>query len=123
MQAGIIFGLEEDTKEVFASTLRACESLGIDGVTVSLLTPLPGTRLHEGLQRVGRLRSDDWAWYNGKTRVAFTPKQMTAEELFAGYIWFRKQFYSFPSIFRRMAVSRTNRAHVFLMSLGYRLSL
>lgn len=123
VQAGIIFGLEEDTREVFASTLKACESLGIDGVTVSLLTPLPGTRLHEEMRRDGRLRSDDWAWYNGKTRVAFTPKQMTAEELFAGYIWFRKQFYSFPSIFRRMAASRTNRAHVFLISLGYRLSL
>lgn len=123
VQAGIIFGLEADTKEVFASTLRTCEMLGIDGATVSVLTPLPGTRFHEEMQRDGRLRGDDWGWYDGKTRVAFTPKHMTAEELFAGYMWFRRRFYSFPSIFRRMATSRTNPAHVFLLNLGYKLSL
>jgi radical SAM superfamily enzyme YgiQ (UPF0313 family) len=123
VQAGIIFGLDSDTKEVFASTLRTCEALGIDGATVSLLTPFPGTRLHDEMLRDGRLRSRDWAWYNGKTRVAFTPKQMTAEELFAGYTWFRQRFYSFRSIFHRMAVSRTNPAYVLLLNLGYRLSL
>lgn len=123
VQAGIMFGLEADTPAVFAETLAACEALGIDGATVSLLTPLPGTPVHDELGRAGRLRSDDWAWYNGKTRVAFTPKQMTAEELFAGYMWFRRRFYSLPSIARRLAVSRTNPAHMLLVNLGYKLSL
>ena len=41
---GIIFGLESDTPEVFSRTLHRCEALGIDGVTVSMLTPLPGTQ-------------------------------------------------------------------------------
>ena len=123
VQAGIIFGLEADTKEVFADTLQACEALGIDGATVSLLTPLPGTRFHEEMQREGRLPSADWAWYNGKTRVAFTPNRMIAAELLAEYTWFRKRFYSFPSIVRRIAVSRTNPAHMFLVNLGYKLSL
>ena len=123
VQAGVIFGLDTDTRDVFANTLRACETLGIDGVTASLLTPLPDTPLHEKMRRDGRLRSDDWAWYNGKTRVAFTPEQMSAEELFAGYTWFRKRFYSFTSLIRRMAVSRTNCGHVILINLGYKLSL
>lgn len=122
-QAGIVFGLDSDAKDVFASTLRECEALGIDGATVSLLTPLPGTELHAQMEREGRLRSDDWAWYNGKTRVAFTPKQMTADELYAGYMWFRKRFYSLRSTLRRMAVSRTHAAHVLPMNLGYRLAI
>lgn len=123
VQAGIIFGFDADTREVFANTLEACETLGIDGVTVSVLTPLPGTRLYEEMKRDGRLRSEDWTGFNGKTRVAFTPRQMPAEELFAGYMWFRKRFFSFKSIFKRMAVSKTNFAHNLIVNLGYKWSL
>jgi radical SAM superfamily enzyme YgiQ (UPF0313 family) len=123
VQAGVIFGFDTDTREVFANTLRACESLGIDGVTVSVLTPLPGTRLYDDMRREGRLLTDDWACYNGKTRVAFKPRQMTAEELFSGYMWFRRQFYSFRSMLKRTAVSRTNVVHNFLVNLGYKWSL
>jgi len=123
VQAGVIFGFDADSKEVFANTLRACESMGIDGVTVSVLTPLPGTGLHDELKRDGRLATADWADFNGKTRVAFKPKQMTPQELFSGYLWFRRQFYSFRSMFRRMAVSRTNLVHNLLVNLGYKWSL
>jgi radical SAM superfamily enzyme YgiQ (UPF0313 family) len=123
VQAGVIFGFDTDTPEVFDHALQACESLGIDGVTASVLTPLPGTRLYDEMQREGRLATDDWACFNGKTRVAFQPKQMSAGELFAGYLWFRRQFYSFGSMFRRMSVSRTNLVHNFLVNLGYRRSL
>jgi len=118
VQAGIIFGFDTDTREVFSTTLEACETLGIDGVTVSLLTPLPGTRLYDEMERDGRLTSKDWTCFNGKTNVAFRPKQMTAQELFAGYMWFRHKFYSFRSIFKRMAVSRTNLAHNSIVNLG-----
>jgi radical SAM superfamily enzyme YgiQ (UPF0313 family) len=123
VQAGIIFGFDSDTKEVFANTLEACETLGIDGVTVSLLTPLPGTRLYEEMKREGRLLSEDWTNFNGKTHVAFKPRQMPPEDLFAGYMWFRRRFYSFRSIFKRMAVSKTNLAHNFIVNLGYKWSL
>jgi radical SAM superfamily enzyme YgiQ (UPF0313 family) len=123
VQAGVIFGFDTDGKEVFANALRACESMGIDGVTVSVLTPLPGTRLYDEMQRDGRLITDDWAWFNGKTRVAFKPLQMNAEELFSGYMWFRRQFYSLRSMLKRMAVSRTNVLHNSLVNLGYKFSL
>ena len=48
---------------------------------------------------------------------------MTAEELLAGYRWFRSRFHAFPSLFRRMAVSRANPAYTLLLNLGYRWSL
>ena len=123
VQAGVVFGFDADTRAVFADTLRACEDLGIDGVTVSLLTPLPGTALHEQMAREGRLLHEDWAWYNGKTRVSFTPRQMTPDELFAGYMWFRQQIFSWRSISRRMARSRTNLLHNLVVNLGYKWSL
>ncbi len=123
VQAGIIFGFDADASGVFSHTLRACESLGIDGVTVSILTPLPGTRLYDEMKRDGRLTSGDWTCFNGKTRVAFMPKQMSQKELFQGYMWFRRNFYSYRSIFKRMAASKTNLAHNLIVNLGYKWSL
>jgi radical SAM superfamily enzyme YgiQ (UPF0313 family) len=123
VQAGIIFGFDDDTREVFPNALRACETLGIDGVTASLLTPLPGTRFYDDMRRAGRLTRADWEWFNGKTRVAFAPKQMTADELLAGYWWFRARFYSFQSIFKRMAKSKSNLIDNLIVNLGYKWSL
>ncbi len=123
VQAGIIFGFDSDTKAVFSGTLQACERLGINGVTASVLTPLPGTSLYDEMKQAGRLTGKDWSSFDGKTRVAFIPKQMTQDELFAGYQWFRKNFYSFRSIMKRMAVSRTNLIHNFIVNVGYKLSL
>lgn len=123
VQAGIIFGFDTDTKDVFEKTLTACNQLGIDGVTVSILTPLPKTPIYEQYKREGRLLTEDWTAYNGKTRVAFQPKLMTRDELFEGYMWFRKEFYSFKSIFKRMRVSKTNILHNLVVNIGYRISI
>jgi radical SAM superfamily enzyme YgiQ (UPF0313 family) len=123
VQAGIIFGFDTDTKDTFIETLNACKELGIDGVTVSLLTPLPGTPIYEQMKREGRLLTEDWAYFNGKTKVAFKPQNMSQEELFAGYMWFRKEFYSIASIIKRLWVSRTNVFHNFVINIGYKLSL
>lgn len=123
IQAGIIFGFDTDRKDVFKRTLDACNKLGIDGVTVSILTPLPKTPIYEQLKEEGRLLSEDWSYYNGKTRVAFIPKNMPPEELFDGYMWFRKEFYSFKSIFKRLKKSRTNIFYNLAMNLGYKIGL
>lgn len=123
VQAGIIFGLDTDTIDIFEKTLAACNELGIDGVTVSILTPLPKTPIYEQMKSEGRLMTTDWAYYNGKTRVAFKPRNMTPEELYEGYIWFRKEFYSMKSIWKRLRISRTNIFYNFIMNLGYKFSM
>jgi radical SAM superfamily enzyme YgiQ (UPF0313 family) len=123
VQAGIIFGFDTDKSDVFRKTLDACNQLGIDGVTVSILTPLPKTPVYEQYKKEGRLLTDEWSVYNGKTRVAYQPKQMTPEELFEGYMWFRKEFYSWQSFIRRMRVSRVNLLHNLLVNIGYKRSI
>lgn len=123
IQAGIIFGFDTDKKDVFRKTLDACNELGIDGVTVSLLTPLPKTPIYNQLREENRLITDDWSCYNGKTRVAFLPKNMSKEELFEGYMWFRKEFYSLKSIYKRIRKSKTNVIYNLVMNLGYKISL
>jgi len=119
IQAGIVFGFDSDTKDVFNDTLAACERLGIDGATVSILTPFPKTPLYEQFISEQRLLTDDWGRYTSKTSVAFQPKNMSAEELFAGYTHFRRRFYSLGSFVRRIRVSRTNLAVNFVINLGY----
>jgi radical SAM superfamily enzyme YgiQ (UPF0313 family) len=49
--------------------LRGARGLepAMGGATVSLLTPFPGTPLFQELQRAGRLLTQDWSYYNGKT--------------------------------------------------------
>jgi hypothetical protein len=66
-----MFGFDADDRGVFARTLEACESLCIDGVTASVLTPLPGTSLHVQMKQEGRLLEGDWASFDCETRVAF----------------------------------------------------
>lgn len=123
VQAGIIFGLDGDTVDVFQTTLQACERLGIDGVTVSILTPFPKTSIYDQMKQENRLITEDWNHYNSKTHVTFMPKNMTPNELYSGYMNFRKQFYSLPSFIKRIRVSRTHVLYNFVMNLGYRLSI
>jgi radical SAM superfamily enzyme YgiQ (UPF0313 family) len=123
IQAGIIFGFDTDTKKVFKTTLDMCNYLGIDGVTVSILTPLPKTPLYYQLKEENRLLTDDWSYYNGKTRVAFKPKNMSEDELFDGYMWFRKNFYSLKSIITRLRKSKANILYNLIVNLGYKVSI
>jgi radical SAM superfamily enzyme YgiQ (UPF0313 family) len=123
IQAGIMFGFDSDTKTVFKQTLTACEQLGIDGVTVSILTPFPKTPIYEQLKAEGRLLSEDWNDYNGKTAITFIPENMSVRELWDGYRMFRRKFYTTGSFIRRMNVSRTNVLVNFFINLGYRFGI
>ena len=122
IQAGIVFGFDSDTNTVFGHTLTACERLGIDGATVSILTPLPKTPVYEQFKAEGRLLHEDWHCYNGKTAIPFAPKNMSIEELWDGYMKFRRRFYALRSFIRRMRVSKTNITFNFIINLGYRLA-
>ena len=123
VQAGIVFGFDADTPEVFESTLQACEQLGIDGATVSILTPLPKTPIYDQMKAEGRLITDNWSHFNGKTHVAYMPKNMTAAQLYDGYVSFRKKFYSSSSFIERMRISKTHILYNFIINLGYRLAI
>lgn len=123
VQAGIVFGFDSDRKTVFDDTLKACEDIGIDGVTVSILTPFPKTPIYYKFKKEERLITEDWSKYNSKTAVVFTPKNMTSEELLHGYMSFRKRFYSLRSFIKRMKVSKTNIPYNVIINLGYKLAI
>jgi len=98
--AGIMFGFDDDKKDIFEITLENCIQLGIDTVATNILVPYPGTALFQSLQRENRIIHTDWVRYNGKYAV-FHPRHMIPEELEDGRNWFNWEFHSFRSILKR----------------------
>jgi radical SAM superfamily enzyme YgiQ (UPF0313 family) len=119
VQAGIMFGFENDTKDTFRQTVELMGDIGLDNATISVMVPYPGTPAYARLSAEGRLVDHDWRHYNGKTHVVYRPRHMTPDELLAGYEWAKTQFYSPEHIFKRLNVSRTGLWWNIPRNLGY----
>jgi len=100
VNASMIFGFDEDTKEIFDETVRFLIKNKIHTVTFNVLTPYPGTRTFQKMTQEGRLLIDDWKYYDHST-VVFQPKNMSPYELMMGKIRARKKFYGPRSILKR----------------------
>ncbi|MEJ5331012.1 MAG: radical SAM protein [Desulfobaccales bacterium] len=96
-----MFGLDGDTKELFAETLDFLERVKAPMAFFNVATPRRGTPMWEQLAKEGRVHNPEAEKYLGMV-CNFVPLHMTPEECEEG-VWdcFRK-FYSFPSIFRRL---------------------
>ena len=119
INASFVFGLDGDTPETFPATLRWIVKNRIETVTSHILTPYPGTVLHERMKAEGRLLTDDLSQYN-TAHVVFRPKDMTAEELYKGYLWMYRQIYSLKNILRRRPRAKEQRMAYWLFNLMYR---
>lgn len=98
---GMVFGFDNDDESVFETTLNFLVRNRVELAYFNVLTPLPGTALHERYTREGRIFDRDWAKYDGKY-VVFRPKRMTPEQLQEGFYWVNHQFYSLGSIWNRL---------------------
>lgn len=123
IQAGIIFGFENDDLDIFKRTVDTFGDIGLDNATISLLVPYPGTPAYTMLEQQQRIIDKNWRHYNGKTHVVFRPRHMTPDQLLNGYEWAKTQFYSLPHIARRLAQSRTGLWWNIPRNLGYHLGL
>ena len=123
VQAGIVFGFDHDGPAVFAETVDFLEETGVENATFNILTPWPGTALFERLEAEGRILTRDWSRYNGRTDVVFQPRQMSPEELLAGFRAANRRFYSLKSIARRMRVSPTQLGWALPLNLAYHFRL
>lgn len=101
VEGSFIFGFDSDDKKAFEKTLKFTQELRLDVATFHLLTPLPGTKLYEKLEKENRIVERDWLKYDLST-VVFKPQQMTREELQEGVRWTMKEFYSLSSITKRL---------------------
>jgi radical SAM superfamily enzyme YgiQ (UPF0313 family) len=99
---GIVFGFDNDDESVFERAVEFLVRNRVELAYFNVLTPLPGTALFERYNAANRIFDRDWAKYDGK-HVVFHPSRMTPEQLQEGFYWANHQFYSLPSIWRRLS--------------------
>jgi len=101
VQASFIFGYDSDSPAVFDELVDFVRRTRLFAPVINILTPFPGTRLFERLERQGRILHRDWSQYDTK-HVVFAPARMSPEELLEGYRRVIKEMYSFDSILERL---------------------
>jgi radical SAM superfamily enzyme YgiQ (UPF0313 family) len=119
VNASMVFGLDGDDVDTFKRTLEWLIKMRIETLTSHILTPYPGTELYRSMDIAGRIVDYDLSKYN-TSNVVFEPLGMTSEELYQGYLWMYKQFYSFSSIIRRFPKEKSQRKPYLLFNLVYR---
>ena len=105
VQAGIVFGFDNDTPKIFKDTIDFLEEAGVQNATFNILTPFPGTPLFLRMEAEGRIVTQDWRKYNSRSEVVYQPKRMSAAELLAGFRYANERFYSLLSIAKRLSRS------------------
>jgi radical SAM superfamily enzyme YgiQ (UPF0313 family) len=101
--ASFVFGFDEDTPDVFETTVEFARRAGLFMASFSVLTPYPGTRLYKRIRDEGRLFDERWwmkDWRDGYP--FFHPRHMSADQLFQGWQNAWKWFYSGSSILARL---------------------
>ena len=101
IQGSFMFGCDFDDETVFQKTVDFIKNANLCAVTLSILTPFPGTSLFRRFDKEGRLLYNDWRKYDGR-QVCFKPKLMSPETLQNGYNWTLQQVNSYESIFKRL---------------------
>ena len=115
-----ILGLDEDDEDVFKRTLCFAQKMRLESAQFAWPVPYPGTALCETLDKAGRIVTKDWSQY--ESNVVFEPKKMSRETLQKGRDWVWREFYSLPSIWKRVGVARRNSATLWAVNLYYRAS-
>lgn len=114
-----VFGLDDDTRDVFEETAQFVIDTGIDLPRFAILTPFPGTALFDRLEAENRIVTRDWEIYDGQ-HVVFRPAKMTADELQRGNMATWRKVYSYGSIGRRMRRTPISKLMYLGANLGYR---
>jgi len=119
IQGSFIFGTDYDDKSVFSDVLRFVEKTHIEAVLFSILTPFPGTRIYETLQRENRIINTDWEKYD-MNHVVFRPKKMTPKELQDGFNRAYRELYGHRSILKRLFPFNRNSFFYGIQNYGFR---
>lgn len=119
INASMVFGLDGDGPDVFKRTLAWLVKNKIETLTSHILTPYPGTELHSRMKEEGRITDHELSKYN-TAHVVFKPEGMTTEELYKGYLWIYREFYSFRNIWRRIPERRAQRKSYLMFNIFYR---
>jgi radical SAM superfamily enzyme YgiQ (UPF0313 family) len=119
IQGCFVFGLDHDSLDVFEATAAFAIDNAIDLPRFAILTPFPGTPLHQRLADANRILTRDWELYDGQ-HVVFRPLHMTPQQLAAGHERAWKNVYRYSAIARRLWNAHALEPLGVAANLGYR---
>ncbi|WP_229663436.1 B12-binding domain-containing radical SAM protein [Cloacibacterium rupense] len=99
INGSFVFGLDEDDQQVFNRTVDWAVKNAITTSTFHVLTPYPGTKLFQDFENQGRILTKNWDLYDTRN-VVYQTKNISSEDLKAGYDWAYKEFYSWNNILK-----------------------
>lgn len=123
---GFVLGSDEDDSSVFDSTLEFIKSSHIDALQVTKPTPLPGTRLWESLQKEGRILNQNFpeAWNEYRlSRLVFKPVKMSREEVYEGFTYLRKNYYSLWEMIKRLCFTLVTTKNLISTFIAYKINV
>ena len=109
--AAFTIGHDTDTIDSIKQTVDWAIKNKFTFAAFNILMPYPKTPLYHKLQAEGRLLYDEKWWLHNEYRfnyAAFTPKNMTPDQLTEVAYYCRKKFNSLPAVLYRMFDTRTN---------------
>lgn len=119
LQGCFVFGMDQDTPEVFEKTARFAIDVGIDLPRFAVATPFPGTAFYKQLEAEGRILTRNWELYDGQ-HVVFEPARMSTDELQRGIEHTWRYTYRWRHIARRVLHAPSAPFLTLLTNLGYR---
>lgn len=99
INGSFVFGLDEDDQDVFKRTVDWGVNHAITTSTYHILTPYPGTRLFQNMEKQGRIMTRDWDLYDTR-HVVYKTTNLNAVALKNGYDWAYTEFYKWSNIFK-----------------------
>ena len=84
-----VLGFDEDTPRDFLRMMFFWCRAGLHIVSLTILTPFPGTALFKKMEAENRLLTRDWRKYDSMFHVVFKPKNMSAGQLQAWFVVLR----------------------------------
>jgi radical SAM superfamily enzyme YgiQ (UPF0313 family) len=120
-----VLGGDEDDLSIFHSTLECVESSQIDVLQITKLTPLPGTQLWKTFEKEGRILNLNFpkAWEEYRlTKMVFKPQQMSIEDVYEGFTYIRKIYYSFWKTVKRTINTLFTTKSLSATLIGYKMN-
>jgi radical SAM superfamily enzyme YgiQ (UPF0313 family) len=99
INGSFVFGLDDDDEDVFKRTVDWAVENGLTTCTFHILTPYPGTRLYQNMEKQGRILHRNWDLYDTR-QVVYKTVGLDAHQLKQGYDWAYKSFYSWSNILK-----------------------
>lgn len=119
LQGCFVFGLDQDTPDVFLRTARFAVEAKIDLPRFAVVTPFPGTPLFQRLESEGRILTRNWELYDGQ-HVVFQPANMSVRQLQEGHEAAWKHTYGFRAMWQRLRHTAAPWYIALATNFGYR---